>query len=455
MGLLDSLFRVPEVDAALSDRARLQGMLDFEAALARAEASCGVIPSAAAGAINARCAAALFDFAALQQGAASAGNLAIPMLQQLTALVASDDATAAGFVHWGATSQDAIDTGFVLQVRVVLDLVAHEIAQLCRTLGMLADTHRGTLVVGRSWMQHATPTTFGLKVAGWLDALLRHQERLFEFRGRFLTLQFGGAVGNLASFARDGDAVSQALAKELSLAWPTMAWHSQRDRLAELATTMGLLTGTLGKIARDISLHAQPEIGELREPSAGGRGGSSSMPHKRNPVSCAVILAAALRVPGLVSTILNAMVQEDERGLGGWQAEWETLPDILRLSAGALHHLRATLDGLEVDAARMEGNLEITRGLIYAEAVTIGLAAKIGKQEARQVLEQACAQTSASQEHLREVLLKTARVRECFTVAEILQLFDARKQLGNSGAAIDRVLAAAKTAEVNSRRGSE
>jgi 3-carboxy-cis,cis-muconate cycloisomerase len=455
MGLLDSLFRVSEVDAALNDRARLQGMLDFEAALARAEASCGAIPNAAAKAINARCDAALFDFAALQQSAASAGNLAIPLVQQLTALVARDDATAAGFVHWGATSQDAIDTGFVLQARAVLDIVDREINQLGRTLATLADTHRGTVIVGRSWMQHATPTTFGLKVAGWLDALLRHQERFFELRRRFLTLQLGGAVGNLSSLGRDGDAISQALAKELALAWPAVAWHSQRDRFAELATTMGLLTGTLGKIARDISLHAQPEIAELREPSAGGRGGSSSMPHKRNPVSCAAILAAALRVPGLVSTIVAAMIQEDERGLGGWQAEWETLPDILRLSAGALHHLRIAVDGLEVDAPRMESNLEITRGLIYAEAVTIAFAAKLGKQEARQVVEQACSQTSASQDHLRDILLKTARATECFTAAAILQLFDARKLLGNSGAAIDRVLAAAKTAKANSRDGSE
>jgi 3-carboxy-cis,cis-muconate cycloisomerase len=454
MGLLDSLFRVPEVDAALSDGARLQGLLDFEAALARAEASCGVIPDAAAKAITAQCHAALFDFAALQQDALSAGNLAIPMLRQLTALVARNDATGAGFVHWGATSQDAIDTGFVLQVRAVLDIVDREVDQLCRTLASLADTHRGTVIAGRSWMQHATPTTFGLKVAGWLDALLRHKERWCELRRRFLTLQFGGAVGNLSALGRDGDAVSQALAEELALTWPAVAWHSQRDRFAELATTLGLLTGTVGKIARDISLHAQPEIGELREPSAGGRGGSSSMPHKRNPVSCAVILAAALRVPGLVSTIVGAMVQEDERGLGGWQAEWETLPEILRLSAGALHHLRITMDGLEVDAQRMERNLEITRGLIYAEAVTMALAAKLGKPEARQVVEQACAQASASQEHLCDILLKTARVTERFTAAAISQLFDARKQLGNSSAAIDRVLAAAKTANTNSRRGS-
>lgn len=455
MGLLDSLFGMAEVDAALSDRARLQGMLDFEAALARAEASCSVIPAPAAAAIAAKCDAKLFDLAALQQGAASAGNLAIPMLQQLTELVASEDVAAAGFVHWGATSQDAIDTGFVLQVRAVLEIVDGEMDQLCRTLATLADTHRGTVMVGRSWMQHATPTTLGLKVAGWLDALLRHQERLFELRRRFLTLQFGGAVGNLSALGRDGDAVSQALAKELALTWPAVAWHSQRDRFAELATTMGMLTGTLGKIARDISLHAQTEIGELHEPMGEGRGGSSSMPHKRNPVSCAMILAAALRVPGLVSTVLIATVQEDERGLGGWHAEWETLPDILRLSAGALHHLRVTMDGLEVDVQRMESNLELTRGLIYAEAVTTALAVKIGKKDARRLVEQACTRARDVKEHLRDALLKAPGVGEQFSAVEISELFDARKHLGISNAAIDRVLATANTAKTTLRRGSE
>ena len=455
MALLDLLFRVEEVDAALSDRARLQGMLDFEAALARAEASCGVIPSATAAAIAAKCDAKLFDFPALQHGAAIAGNLAIPMLQQLNGMVSADDADAAGFVHWGATSQDAIDTGFVLQVRAVLDIVNGEMEQLCRTLATLAEAHRGTVMVGRSWMQHATPTTFGLKVAGWLDALLRHQGRLFEMRRRFLALQFGGAVGNLSALGRDGDAVSQMLAKELALTWPAVAWHSQRDRFAELATTMGMLTGTLGKIARDISLHAQTEIGELHEPMGEGRGGSSSMPHKRNPVSCAVILAAALRVPGLVSTVLSAMVQEDERGLGGWHAEWETVPDILRLSAGALHHLRITMEGLRVDAQRMESNLELTRGLIYAEVVTTALATKIGTKDTRRLVEQACTRASEAKEHLRDTLLKMPRVSEHFVATEISELFNARKHLGNSSAAIDRVLAAAKMAKTISRRGSE
>ena len=431
MALLDSLFRTPEVSAALSDNARLQGMLDFEAALARAEASCGAIPASAATAISAKSRAELFDFAALQKSAAGAGNLAIPMLEQLVALVEREDAAAAGFVHWGATSQDAIDTGFVLQVREVLHGMLGDVRELCDTLAALANAHRGTLMVGRTWMQHATPTTFGVKVAGWLDALLRQQTRLNDSRARILVLQFGGAVGTLAALGKDAGAVSAALAKELSLALPAIPWHTQRDRFGELATTMGLLTGTLGKIARDISLHGQTEIGELREAADKGRGGSSSMPHKHNPVSCAVILSAAIRVPGLVAGALSAMVQEDERGLGGWQAEWEILPEILGLTAGALHHLKMLVSGLEIDATRMRENLEATRGLIYAEAVTVSLAAKIGKKEARLAVEQACEKAATERKHLREVLLGTPAILQYFSPAELSQAIRCATASGN------------------------
>jgi 3-carboxy-cis,cis-muconate cycloisomerase len=453
MALLDSLFRVPDVDAALSDRARLQGMLDFEAALARAETACGVIPAAAATAISAKCRAELFDFAALQKRAASAGNLAIPMVEQLSALVARQDAAAVGFVHWGATSQDAIDTGFVLQVRAVLDSMLGEVRELCATLAVLANSHRHTLIVGRSWMQHAAPTTFGVKLAGWLDALLRHQARCGELRERVLVLQFGGAVGTLSALGEHANAVSAELAKELSLALPAIPWHAQRDRFGEVATTMGLLTGTLGKIARDISLHAQTEIGELCEPFEMGRGSSSSMPHKRNPVSCAVILSAAVRMPGLVSGALSSMLQEDERGLGGWPAEWELLPEILGLAAGALQHLRVLVSRLEIDVTRMLANLEATRGLVYAEAVTVSVAAKIGKKEARLAVERACEQAGTDGKHLREVLLDTPAILQHLSSADILQLFDPRRHLGISDTLIDQVLVSAKTLSTDSARG--
>ena len=442
MALLDSLFRLPAIDTLFSDTARLQGMLDFEAALARAEASCGIIPWTAAPAIAAHCREELFDFADLQRKAAHAGNLAIPMVQQLTALVGREDHAAAEFVHWGATSQDAIDTGLVLQLRSALVIISRELQQLCGLLAKLADEHRSTLIAGRTWMQHAAPMTFGVKVAGWLDALHRHAQRVEEARERALVLQFGGSIGTLAALGEKGPEVSAALANELSLTLPAIPWHAHRDRFAEVATTLGILTGTLGKIARDISLHAHAEIGELHEPAAAGRGGSSAMPQKQNPVASAVTLSAAIRVPGLVATLLAAMPQEDERGLGGWHAEWEVLPEIVCLAGGALHHLSAAVSALQVRVPRMEENLEITQGLIYAEAVTTALATRTGKQEARRLVEAACQRATASHSHLRDVLLDTKEVLQHLPTAQIRELFSAQKYSSDGSSMIDKVLAA-------------
>src|ERR1700675_2884648 len=342
MTLLDPLFRWEPIAKLFREDNYLQTMLDFEAALAYAEASSGVIPSPAANAIAAKCRVELFDKQKLAEAAALAGNLAIPLVQQLKALVAAENKDAAGFVHWGATSQDAIDTALVLQLREALVLISGDLENLCAKLAKMADQHRLTPVVARTWMQHAVPTTLGIKFAGWLDALSRHRERFRETQDRCLVLQFGGAAGTLAALGSQGGVVAQHLSEQLKLPLPQMPWHSHRDRLSEIATTLGLLTGTLGKIARDISLHMQTEIDELREPAEEARGVSSTMPHKRNPVSCAIILAAATRIPGLVATMLTAMLQEDERGLGGWHTEWETLPEIVCLTAGAVHQL-ATL----------------------------------------------------------------------------------------------------------------
>ena len=339
MALLDPLFGSAAMGEVFSDAARLQRMLDFEAALARAEAHCGVIPPAAAQAIASKCKVELIDANALAKATAVSLNPAIPLVKQLTALVAKDDPDAARFVHWGATSQDANDTGLVLQIRQGFDVLQPDLDSLSLELPGLAEKHRSTLIAGRTLMQHASPTTFGVKVAGWLDAVSRHQERLVEVRRRAFNLQFGGAVGTLAALREKGIEVAGALAQELHLGIPAMPWHTQRDRIAEVATTLGLLVGTLGKIARDISLHMQTEIAEVCEPAGEGRGGSSTMPQKRNPVSSGIVLSAATRVPGLVGTMLSAMVQEDERGLGDWHAEWETLPEIFRLTAGALHQV--------------------------------------------------------------------------------------------------------------------
>ena len=454
MALLDALFRWPELEAVFSDASCLQAMLDFEGALARAEAACGVIPVTAAAAILPACDGQLFDLVRLCEDAGQAGNLAIPMLRQLTALVEKANPSAAGFVHWGATSQDAVDTGAVLQLRVALDVVLGELHALCGNLATLADVHRATVIAGRTWMQQAAPTTFGFKVAGWLDALLRHKTRLAQLREHALVLQFGGAVGTLSALGDNAEKVAAALATELSVTAPAIPWHSHRDRFAEVATTFGLLTGTLGKIARDISLHAQTEIGELREPSGATRGTSSSMPQKRNPVGCAAVLSAALRVPGLVSSVLAAMVQEDERGLGGWHAEWETIPQIVCLSGGALRHLSAVIAGLEVDTARMRENLDLEHGLLYAEGVTADLAVRIGKREARRIVEEACGQDVTRKMHLRDVLLETPEILRQSSRQEITDLFEPRKRLGASEQMIDGVLQAAGLTKHPSGKGS-
>jgi 3-carboxy-cis,cis-muconate cycloisomerase len=440
MALLDPLFGSAAMCEIFSDTARLQRMLDFEAALSRAEARCGVIPADAAPAIVAKCKAELMDADALATATAAALNPAIPLVKQLTALVAKDDPEAARFVHWGATSQDANDTGLVLQMRRAFDLLEADLAALCGALTELAQKHRSTPIAGRTLMQHALPTTFGVKVGGWLDAMNRHRERFAETRPRVLVLQFGGAVGTLAALREKGLQVAEALAAELHLGLPAMPWHSQRDRVAEAATTLGLCTGTLGKMARDISLHMQTEIAEVFEPAGGGRGGSSTMPHKRNPVSAAVVLSAATRVPGLVSTMLSAMVQEDERGLGTWHSEWETLPEIFRLTAGALHQMAAIVPHLEVDAARMRRNLDATHGLIFAEAVTMALASHIGKSAAHTLVEAASRQTLKSGRHLREVLDQNPAVIERLTSEELDRLFAPENYLGVAKDLVDRAI---------------
>ena len=260
------------------------------------------------------------------------------------------------------------------------------------------------MMVGRTWMQHALPTTFGVKVAGWLDAIDRHRERLRETQTRCFVLQFGGAVGTLAALNEKSDEVAKHLAQELKLPLAEIPWHSHRDRVAEIATTLGLLVGTLGKIATDISLLSQTEVAEVFEPSEKGRGGSSTMPHKRNPVACAAVLSAATRVPGLVGTMLAAMPQEHERGLGGWHAEWETLPEIVSLAGGAAHTMAAIVPRLDVDPERMRAESRSNRGLIFAEVVSMALAQKIGKAKAHEAVETACNASCKDGRHLRDVV---------------------------------------------------
>lgn len=440
MALLDPLFTTDRMREIFSDANRLQRMLDFEAALARALVRAEVAAQSSVAPIEAQCKSNLYSREAIACAAALAGNLAIPMVKELTALVAKSDEKAAGFVHFGATSQDVIDTGLVLQLREAFDETERELARLSSMLRRLTAEHKETLLAGRTWMQQAVPVTLGLKFAGWLDAIERHRERFAQIRKRVEVLQFGGAVGTLAALGGSGPRVAEALAEELKLASPDIGWHAQRDRPAEVATVYGLLAGTLGKIARDISLLSQTEIGEVAEPSAPGRGGSSTLPHKRNPVGCSVVLAAAIRVPGLVSTMLSAMVQEHERGLGGWPAEWETLPEICMLTSGALSHLIQILEGLQIHQEAMTRNLDATQGLLMAEAIAMALAKHMGKMPAHQLIERASHRAIESGKLFREVLANEPEISKYLSSPEIDKLLDPKNYTGSAQVMIDRVL---------------
>jgi len=450
MTLFDKMFRCPAIEQIFSDRESIQALLNFEAALARAEAKVGIIPEPDARVIAVACRAEQFDVDALATQATVAGNIAIPLIKKLTELVAATNKDPARFVHWGSTSQDAMDTAVVLQLRRALEVMDQDLVRMAATLAELTEKYRATPVVARTWMQQALPTTFGFIVAGWLDAVLRHRSRLAELRAHNLALQFGGAVGTLAALSGRGPQVAKALAEELQLALPAIPWHTHRDRLAEIASALGLCAGTLGKIARDISLHCQTEIAELAEPTAEGRGGSSTLPHKHNPVTCAAVLATATRMPGLVSTLLAAMVQDQQRALGAWQAEWETLPEIVSLAGGSLHHLANMLPGLQVDATRMRENLDSTRGLIFAEAVTMALGVRLGKMPAHMLVEGACKKALAEKRHLKEVLLHEPGLHGYLTPADLESLFEVRNYLGSADDFIRAVLAQANRAVVTS-----
>lgn len=439
--LFDAYFTQPAMRAIFCDQGRVQGMLDFEAALARAEAGTGLIPAEAVAPIAAACSAELYDPAALAQAIVSAGNSAIPLVKALGKRVAAHSPEAERYVHLGATSQDAMDSGLVLQLRAAITLLESDLAKLADDLAAQAQRHADTPLAGRTWLQQATPVTLGMKLAGVLGAVTRHRQRLDELKPRLLVLQFGGASGSLAALGEQAWPVSQALARELDLGLPEQPWHTQRDRLAEFASLLGLIAGSLGKLGRDLSLLMQTEAGEVFEPSAPGKGGSSTMPHKRNPVSAAVLIGAATRAPGLVSTMLAAMPQEHERSLGLWHAEWETLPELCCLVSGALQQALLAVPGLEVDAARMRANLELTQGLVLAEAVSIALAQRIGRDAAHHLVEQCCRQAVEQGAHLRAVLGANAEVGAQLSAAELDRLLDPAHYLGQAWRWVERAVA--------------
>jgi 3-carboxy-cis,cis-muconate cycloisomerase len=427
--------------AVCDDAATLQHMLDFEAALARAQAATGVIPLSTAGPIAMACKADGFDPAGLAEAATRSGNLAIPLVKALTAKVAQSDAEAARYVHWGATSQDVIDTAAMLGLRAGTDALLGDIDRAIAGFAGLARQHRSTAMVARTWLQHALPLPFGLKLAEYAAALHRSKKRLQRMRQDTLALQFGGAAGTLAALGDKGLMVAEQLAQDLALPLPDAPWHTHRDRIAEAASVLAILTGTCGKIARDVSLMMQTDVAEAFEPSGEGRGGSSTMPHKRNPVAAATALAAATMAPNLAATIFAAQVQDHERSAGPWHAEWPTLPTLLLVTSGALAAIVDIAEGLEVDTERMRTNLDATCGLIMAEAVTMALAEKIGKSDAHHLVEAASKKAVAEKKHLRDILAQDSKVTAQLGRDRLAGLFEPMAYQGSSQALIDRLLA--------------
>ncbi|NIE98295.1 3-carboxy-cis,cis-muconate cycloisomerase [Acinetobacter sp. Tr-809] len=444
--LYASLFYQPKVTAIFSDQALLSYMIQAEVTLAKAQAQVNVIPSSAASIIEqvGHNAVAQIDIDTLATAAGMAGNVAIPLVKQFTALVKQHDEDASRYVHWGATSQDIIDTATILQCRDALTLIEQQVQQAYRISLKQAQQYRDQVMIGRTWLQQALPITLGHKFARWAAALKRDLDRLQAMKTRVLTAQLGGAVGSLASLQDQGAAVVEAFAAQLKLTAPECTWHGERDRMVELASTLALIVGNVGKMAKDWSLLMQTEIAEVFEPAAKGRGGSSTMPHKRNPVAAASILAAANRVPALMASVYQSMVQEHERALGAWHAEWLAIPEIFQLCAGALERSCDVLEHMQVNADAMQRNLECTQGLIMAEAVMMALAPKIGRLDAHHLVEQACQQAVAQQQHLKTILSVMHEVSTHFNDQALDELFMPASYLGNIQAQIDAVLQAAQ-----------
>ena len=439
--LFDAYFTQPAMREVFSDHGRVQGMLDFEAALARAEASIGLIPAEVVADIEAACRAELFDFDELAIAVVNAGNSAIPLVKALGKQIAARNRVAERYVHMAATSQDAMDSGLILQLRQAVQLLEIDLGNLADSLAQQARRYALTPLAGRTWLQQATPVTLGMKIAGWLGAVTRHRQRLMDIKPRLLSLQFGGASGTLAALGDQGFAVAEALARDLQLTLPEQPWHTHRDRLVEFASLLGMIAGSLGKVGRDISLLMQTEVGELFEPAAAGKGGSSTMPHKRNPVGAAVMIGASVRAPGLVATMFAAMAQEHERSLGLWHAEWETLPELCCLVSGSLQQALQVIPELEVDTARMLENLDSTKGLVLAEAVSIALAKRLGRDAAHHLIEQCCRSAVEQDSHLRQVLGQHPQVSAELSTAELDQLLDPANYLGQAGRWVERAVA--------------
>jgi 3-carboxy-cis,cis-muconate cycloisomerase len=390
--LVNALGAAAATADAFSDRNTLRHMLRFEAALAKAVGDAGLIPKKHAAIIAAACQAELYDPAPLAEAARRTATLTVPVVKALTAEVAKHDKDAADYVHWGATSQDVLDTAMVLQLGEALLPLLTDIATIVDAFAALAKKHRVTPMLGRTLLQPATPLALGQKIAGWASDLDRARRRLAESFAETQVVQFGGASGSLSALGTKAEAVMTVIASELQLALPPAPWFTQRVRVATLAQDMALVCGALGKAARDISLMMQIEVGEAAEPSGPGRGGSSTMPHKRNPVGAALILAAANRAPQLAATIVSGMVQEHERALGGWQSEWPTIAALCETLGSAVEAMKEVAPGLAVDTDAIQANMDAAEAAVFAERATFLLAGKMGKAKAAAIVEKALAQ---------------------------------------------------------------
>lgn len=439
--LLDSLifkdvFGTAAMRAVFDDAATLNAYVRVEVALATAQGRLGLIPAEHAARIAERAPAVELDVAALKAETETVGYPVAGLVRQLAARLGE----AGRFLHWGATTQDVMDTATVLQVREALVLVEADLAAIGEALARLAVTHRDTPMAGRTHLQHALPITFGHKVAIWLDAVMRHQDRLGDLKPRVLRAELGGAVGTLASMGPRAIEVHRAFAGELGLAPGDIPWHVARDGLAEVVQVLGLVTGTLGKIGLDVMLLMATETAEAFEPFVAHRGASSTMPQKRNPISSEILVANAKAVRQLEGLMLDSLVADHERASGPWQAEWLALPQAFILAAGSLAHARFMMEGLVVDADRMRANLDITRGLIVAEAVMMGLAPRLGRQPAHDLVYGACRTAIAERRALLDVLGAEPAVTAAIPAADLARLCDPARYLGSAGAMVDAVL---------------
>ena len=418
----------------------LQSLLDVEVALADAQAQAGMIPRDCVAHIRAAARAECFDITALNDAARADGNIVIPLVRKLTEQVASRHPDAARYVHTGATSQDILDTAIVLQLRVARNDIERDLTAAMTAAARFARKFAATPIAGRTLLQHGSPTTFGLKAAGWLDLIGRSRARFDLAIEQALVLQLGGSTGTLASMGADGGAVADAMAKALRLTVPPMPWHAQRDRLVNVATSLGVICGALGKVGRDLTLLAQSEVMEAIDTLPGG--GSSSMPHKQNPVRAVTAIAAATRAPGLVATMLSAMPQEHERAAGGWQAEWQTLADLIDLTRDSAAAIATALASLRVHPVAMKHNLAVNGGIAMAEALSIALTPHLGRTDAMKHVERLSRTALRDGRSLRAVAAADAEVLKWLPASDIDRILAPEHFIGSAETFVANVLRA-------------